>query len=87
MPLYSYHCAKCNTNFELLVGMSEKAACPTCNSRRLERLFWRVEKKPGKGRAVAKATQSKRRANAAPASAKTKAKAPAKAKKRRASRS
>lgn len=38
MPLYSYHCAKCEKDMELLVGFSENPACPACGSKRLKRL-------------------------------------------------
>ena len=38
MPLYSFHCAKCDREFELLVGSSDRPSCPTCNSRSLKRL-------------------------------------------------
>jgi putative FmdB family regulatory protein len=49
MPLYSYHCSKCDKDFELLIGMSETAACPTCKSKKLERLPARVVA-PGKSK-------------------------------------
>ncbi|HYV85128.1 MAG TPA: zinc ribbon domain-containing protein [Patescibacteria group bacterium] len=39
MPLYEYTCRKCSKRFELLVFGSEKAACPKCHGRDLERLF------------------------------------------------
>ncbi|UTD29623.1 zinc ribbon domain-containing protein [Bradyrhizobium sp. WD16] len=42
MPLYSFHCAKCDKDVELLVGMSDRPACPACGSRRMERLMSRV---------------------------------------------
>jgi putative FmdB family regulatory protein len=42
MPLYGYHCAKCDKDFELLIGMSETAVCPTCRSKKLQRLMSRV---------------------------------------------
>ncbi len=38
MPLYSYHCAKCQKDIELLVGFSEIPVCSACGSKRLERL-------------------------------------------------
>ena len=57
MPLYSYHCAKCAKDFELLIGSSEKPACPTCGGRKLERLMSRVAPE-GKSRGVAKAMRT-----------------------------
>ncbi len=42
MPLYSYHCPKCDKDMELLTGFSSTAACPTCGSQNLERLMSRV---------------------------------------------
>jgi putative FmdB family regulatory protein len=38
MPLYSYKCADCGTESELLMRADEKAACPTCGSEKMERL-------------------------------------------------
>ncbi len=32
MPLYSYHCSKCDKDFELLVRSSDTPACPTCGT-------------------------------------------------------
>ncbi|HEX5446151.1 MAG TPA: zinc ribbon domain-containing protein [Pirellulales bacterium] len=37
MPLYEYHCRACEADFELLVRSTEKPACPTCQSPRLEK--------------------------------------------------
>jgi putative FmdB family regulatory protein len=54
MPLYSYHCAECDKDVELLIGADEKAACPDCGSHDIERLMSRVAP-PGKSRGVAKA--------------------------------
>jgi putative FmdB family regulatory protein len=42
MPLYGFHCADCNAEFEALVGSSEVPACPTCGSETLEKLLSRV---------------------------------------------
>ena len=83
MPIYSYHCGKCEKDFEVLIGMSEKPVCPACGSRRLERLYSRVVKtKPARRRtagtataAKAKTAPAKRRPKSAPAApAKVKAK-------------
>lgn len=42
MPLYSFHCADCDTDAELLVGISEDPACPKCGSARFERQMSRI---------------------------------------------
>ena len=39
MPLYSYHCAKCDGDVELLIGSSETPVCPSCGSKKLQRLM------------------------------------------------
>lgn len=40
MPLYEYHCAKCDANIELLIrNAEEKPECPTCGGTKLERLL------------------------------------------------
>ncbi|MGJ4970659.1 MULTISPECIES: zinc ribbon domain-containing protein [unclassified Bradyrhizobium] len=38
MPFYSFHCAACAEDVELLIGISERPVCPTCGSRKLTRL-------------------------------------------------
>ncbi len=58
MPLYSYHCAKCDKDFELLIGVSDTAACPTCKSKKLTRLMSRVAP-PGKSNALRKAARAR----------------------------
>jgi len=42
MPLYSYHCSKCEKEFELLVSSSDVPVCPACGSDKLDRLMSRV---------------------------------------------
>jgi putative FmdB family regulatory protein len=37
MPLYEYHCADCDTNFELLVREQTTLACPACHGTHLEK--------------------------------------------------
>ena len=41
MPIYEYHCKKCDGGFEKLVPNSRIAApaCPACGSRRVERML------------------------------------------------
>ncbi len=57
MPLYGYHCKKCDGEMELLVDTDSDAACRYCGSRRLERLISRVAV-PGRSRAFAKAMRA-----------------------------
>lgn len=57
MPFYSFHCAKCAADIELLVGMSETPACPTCGSRKLSRLPSLVAA-PGKSKGIMKAARA-----------------------------
>lgn len=42
MPLYSYHCAECDKDVELLISSSDTPACPACRSQNLERLVSRT---------------------------------------------
>jgi len=39
MPLYEYHCPDCNHDFEALVRSDERAECPTCGTKKLEKLL------------------------------------------------
>ena len=36
MPIFEYVCKECQHQFEALVYGSEKAACPKCESKKLE---------------------------------------------------
>jgi putative FmdB family regulatory protein len=36
MPIFEYTCKECNHQFEALVFGKDKAACPKCQSKRLE---------------------------------------------------
>jgi len=57
MPLYSYHCAKCDKDVELLVSSSDTPACPTCGSKKLERLVSRTAPE-AKSRGLIKAARA-----------------------------
>jgi putative FmdB family regulatory protein len=40
MPIYEYHCQKCNQDFEYLVfGSDEPNACPACGGKKVNRLM------------------------------------------------
>ncbi|MBW1989193.1 MAG: zinc ribbon domain-containing protein [Deltaproteobacteria bacterium] len=39
MPIYEYHCKKCDKNFETLVMGGDVPACPACKSTDVSRLM------------------------------------------------
>ncbi len=40
MPIFEYHCPKCNRNFEAILRRRDEAVnCPECGSGELERLL------------------------------------------------
>lgn len=39
MPIYEYHCDKCNKDFECLVFGKEQPDCPSCNSKKVKKLM------------------------------------------------
>jgi putative FmdB family regulatory protein len=39
MPIYTYRCASCDTQFERLVRGETTVTCPECSGRKLERLM------------------------------------------------
>ncbi|MBO5254317.1 MAG: zinc ribbon domain-containing protein [Opitutales bacterium] len=39
MPIFEYRCKKCNEVFEILIRSNEKPVCPSCKSKRLEKLI------------------------------------------------
>lgn len=57
MPLYSYHCAECDREIELLIGSSDTPVCPTCGSQELERLV-SCTAPQGKSRGIIKAARA-----------------------------
>ncbi|MFT4078544.1 FmdB family zinc ribbon protein [Rhodomicrobium lacus] len=42
MPLYGFHCDKCDNDVELLVSASAKPACPICGNEAMTRLMSRI---------------------------------------------
>jgi putative FmdB family regulatory protein len=58
MPLYGFHCAKCDTDCELLAGFGDKPACPACGSRKMTRLVSRPAP-PGRSDGVRKAARAR----------------------------
>jgi len=48
MPIYEYHCNKCNEDFEKIIfSKSEEIACPKCNNKKVERLMSGFSHKSG----------------------------------------
>ena len=39
MPIYEYQCVKCNHEFECLVFGNEKPDCPSCNSKKVNKMM------------------------------------------------
>jgi putative FmdB family regulatory protein len=58
MPLYGFHCAECDKDAELLVGLSEKPKCPSCGSKKMQRLVSRVAA-PGKSAGLVKTARAR----------------------------
>jgi putative FmdB family regulatory protein len=57
MPLYSYHCGKCDKDVELLISSSETPVCPDCGSKKLERLV-SLTAPAGKSRGIIKSARA-----------------------------
>jgi putative FmdB family regulatory protein len=57
MPLYSYHCGKCEKDVELLISSDDTPACPTCGGRKLQRLVSRTAPE-GKSRGLVKSARA-----------------------------
>ena len=51
MPLFDFHCKKCDRSFELLVRGSVTPVCPQCGSEAVEKLVSRPAP-PGKTAAL-----------------------------------
>ncbi|ABD09386.1 conserved hypothetical protein [Rhodopseudomonas palustris HaA2] len=58
MPLYGFHCTDCDKDSELLVGFADKPRCPSCGSRKMERLISRPAP-PGRSKGVVKAARAR----------------------------
>jgi putative FmdB family regulatory protein len=57
MPLYSYHCAECGNDAELLIIGSREPVCPACGGPKMERLLARVAPQ-GKTKGILKAARA-----------------------------
>ena len=48
MPIYEYHCEKCDCEFEtLVISSSEKIVCPKCESPKVKKLMSAASFKSG----------------------------------------
>ncbi|HPA13849.1 MAG TPA: zinc ribbon domain-containing protein [Desulfobacterales bacterium] len=67
MPIYEYHCEKCDRNFECLVFGQERPECPSCHSKSVNRLIsaCRFISKGGGGETVKTSASSCSGCNAA----------------------
>lgn len=39
MPIYEYHCDKCDNTFECLIFGAESPSCPDCNNENVNRVL------------------------------------------------
>ena len=39
MPIFEYHCMKCDNDFEVLVLGNQKITCPACNGKKVKKLL------------------------------------------------
>ena len=49
MPIFEYHCSKCDKNFEMLVFGSDKVSCPHCKGEKVKKLLSAVSYKSDSG--------------------------------------
>ena len=47
MPIYEFHCNKCDKDFEELVFADQDVTCPHCQGNNLEKLFSTFSHKSG----------------------------------------
>ncbi len=45
MPIFEYHCTKCDKDFEVLVFGNQKVTCPHCNGKKIKKLLSTVSHK------------------------------------------
>lgn len=39
MPIFEYHCVKCDKDFEVLVLGNQRVSCPSCNGKKVKKLL------------------------------------------------
>lgn len=39
MPIFEYHCMKCDNDFETLVFGNQEVSCPTCQGTKVKKLL------------------------------------------------
>jgi putative FmdB family regulatory protein len=52
MPIYSYRCTACGSEFEQLVRSETKVTCPECQGGKLDRLMSLTARPAGTGRSA-----------------------------------
>lgn len=52
MPIYTYRCSACGTEFERLVRSDTQVACPNCQGRKLEQLMSLTARPAAAGKAA-----------------------------------
>jgi len=50
MPIFEYRCAGCGAQFELLVRSDTTVACPSCESRQVNKIFSLPARPAGSGK-------------------------------------
>jgi putative FmdB family regulatory protein len=49
MPIFEYHCMKCDKDFETLVFGDQKVTCPTCNGTNVKKFLSTFSHKSDEG--------------------------------------
>ncbi len=49
MPIFEYHCSKCDKDFEILVFGRQKITCPHCNGKKVKKLLSAVSHRSESG--------------------------------------
>jgi putative FmdB family regulatory protein len=49
MPIFEYHCSKCEKDFEVLVFGTQKIACPRCKGSNVKKILSAVSHKSDSG--------------------------------------
>jgi putative FmdB family regulatory protein len=49
MPIFEYHCKKCDEDFEVLVMGKDRVSCPKCKGKKVSRLLSKVSHKSDSG--------------------------------------
>lgn len=52
MPMFEFHCTKCNCDFEELVRTGDKVQCPKCKGRKVQKKMSACSHKSSGGKFV-----------------------------------